>query len=277
MRISGSDCATSKDASDRPAKTLILIVSSLRVDESRDKPALRLCDRGANSNRREQQQHGQLRYLERRVRLSRRHSAQCRNPAKELDDQHENIEIQRHHGRDRIGPAPDPLEMVAIDRKTRDYQHGQREDAQNLGRGEAVKWEEEARQARRRRRRQEGLSPSIGRLCFQQSVERADARTHSDQTQDDIKSGEGIQDHGSCISLINPRPIQRNFVSASVVSLVFSSSIQWPVFLSTITVTSRATDFICAPRTSPSDFSPPIAKTGIASGVRASSAKSFAA
>ena len=85
------------DMPDSPAKTFILIVSSLRIDESRDKPALRLCGRGANSNRREQQQHGQLRYLERRLRLGRRHGAQCRNQAKELDDEHENIEIQRHH------------------------------------------------------------------------------------------------------------------------------------------------------------------------------------
>ena len=57
MRISGSDCAHRNDASDSPAKKFILIVSSPRLDESRDKPALRLCRRDANSNRREQQQH----------------------------------------------------------------------------------------------------------------------------------------------------------------------------------------------------------------------------
>ena len=38
---------------------------------------------------------------------------------------------------------------------------------------------------------------------------------------------------------------QRNFTRASVVSLGFSSRIQCPVSLSTTTVTSEATSFIC--------------------------------
>src|SRR5260370_37281465 len=71
MRLSGSDCQHSiSDASDSPASILVLMKSSLRRYESRDKPALRLCSRDANSNRREQKQQGDLRYLERRLRPS---------------------------------------------------------------------------------------------------------------------------------------------------------------------------------------------------------------
>ncbi len=51
--------------------------------------------RGANSDRREKQQHGELRYLERRLGLGRGHGVQCRDPAKGLDDQHEYVEIER--------------------------------------------------------------------------------------------------------------------------------------------------------------------------------------
>ena len=98
MRTSGSDCAHSiSDASDSPASILVLMKSSLRRYESRDKPALRLCGRGANSNRRQQRQHGELRHLERRLRLGRGHGLKRRNPAKELYGQHENIEIERDH------------------------------------------------------------------------------------------------------------------------------------------------------------------------------------
>src|SRR6266436_1946426 len=73
------------------------------------------------------------------------------------------------------------------------------------------------------------------------------------------------------------RECQRNFTSASVVSLGFSSSIQCPVFFSTTTVTSEATSFICCANASPKDFSPPIAKIGMFNLVCDSSAKSFAA
>ncbi len=58
---------------------------------------------------------------------------------------------------------------------------------------------------------------------------------------------------------------QRNFSSASIVSLGRSSSTQCPVSFSTTTVTSEATNFICRPSTSPDAFSPPITRTGIVS------------
>ncbi len=58
---------------------------------------------------------------------------------------------------------------------------------------------------------------------------------------------------------------QRNFISASVVSLGRSSKTQCPVSLSTTTVTSEATSFVCCPRGSPRLFSPPITSTGMVS------------
>ena len=57
----------------------------------------------------------------------------------------------------------------------------------------------------------------------------------------------------------------RNFTSASVVSLGRSSSTQCPVSFSTTTFTSEATNFICCASASPSDFSPPITRTGMVS------------
>ena len=71
----------------------------------------------------------------------------------------------------------------------------------------AVKREQEAGQTCRRRRRQEGLRPSTGHFRFQQFVNRDDTRADSDQTQDDMKNSQGIQDHGFCSFPINPRQV----------------------------------------------------------------------
>src|SRR5712671_1839261 len=68
----------------------------------------------------------------------------------------------------------------------------------------------------------------------------------------------------------------KNFSNASVVSFGCSSRIQCPAFLRTMTVTSVATNFICCPSTSPSDFSPPMDNTGIVNFVCDSCTKSLA-
>src|SRR6266852_3689828 len=83
--------------------------------------------------------------------------------------------------------------------------------------------------------------------------------------------------HYICIKLVYLKPpaYYKNFISAAVVSLGCSSRIQCPAFFSTMTVTSVATNFICCPRTSPSDFSPPIDNTGMVNFVCASCTKSF--
>src|SRR6266850_1925874 len=68
----------------------------------------------------------------------------------------------------------------------------------------------------------------------------------------------------------------KNFSNASVVSFGCSSRIQCPAFFRTMTVTSVATNFICCPSTSPSDFSPPMDNTGIVNFVCDSCTKSLA-
>jgi hypothetical protein len=69
--------------------------------------------------------------------------------------------------------------------------------------------------------------------------------------------------------------IQRKFINASVVSLGFSSSTQWPVFEDN-DCGVRGDIFDLRPRTSPFTFSPPIASAGMGNLVCESSAKSFA-
>src|SRR5262245_13928898 len=68
----------------------------------------------------------------------------------------------------------------------------------------------------------------------------------------------------------------RKLTRAFVVSFGFSSRSQCPAPWITTTVAFVATIFTCSPSSLPSDFSPPIERTGIVSRVFDSSAKSLA-
>src|ERR1700722_6104125 len=74
--------------------------------------ALRVLGCGANAKRREKQQDGELRYLKRRFRLGCRQGHQYRNPAEELYHENEDVEIQRDHRGNRVGPPPDSEKPV---------------------------------------------------------------------------------------------------------------------------------------------------------------------
>src|SRR5712671_297297 len=81
--------------------------------------------RGANCQPGEEQQGGELNYLEWRLGLRRRDRFERGDLLETLHDQHEDVEVECNYGGDHVGFAPTTVETKAAKRPDRDPQHDQ--------------------------------------------------------------------------------------------------------------------------------------------------------
>ena len=153
--------------------------------------------RGDGAKRAEQHEDDELGDQERHLRLRRRQGLQETDFQEGLHHQYEHIEIERQQRAADIDPAPDAGELVDIEREQSRQQHGQRNEAENLGgkqRRERDR-EHEPGDAGQHRGEEEDRGPSVVLSTVQHVPRHYQAGADGDQADDHVQQGESLDRH----------------------------------------------------------------------------------
>ncbi|MBV9636992.1 MAG: hypothetical protein JOZ40_20395, partial [Methylobacteriaceae bacterium] len=111
---------------------------------------------------------------------------QKRQLLKGLHDADEGVEVERRDRADRIDPAPDARQAIAVERNEGNGQDRERYDSDDVRRHESRRRKKEAGHAGQYRGCQKNSGPPFERLACKRADENDDARENSDKTQDNM-------------------------------------------------------------------------------------------
>src|SRR5206468_12618395 len=147
-------------------------------------------DRRQDPKDNKQQQNGQLRDQEWRLRLLGGHRFEGRNLLERLYDSDKTIEIEGNHCGDHIDPAPGTAKLEGIARKESDRENHQRYRAHNMRRPDLMDGESESRHAGCDRGRQKDRRPEFEPFASQEPEQRDESCGDRHQADDNVDKSE---------------------------------------------------------------------------------------